>query len=149
MKLTAPQIAALRYANSRQLWASTINDGNGNMRRSIQSLFKIGLIDWHPTFQNVVLTKAGQAVLDQTPRNPIVYDYLRAKRRCEETRSPQRRVKWSQEVLRIWKLMPAHARKEADRIWLAAGWNGLCEAGKHGLDFKGQRCDLCQLEATP
>lgn len=22
-------------------------------------------------------------------------------------------------------------------------WNGLCPASKHGLDFKGQACDLC------
>ena len=24
-----------------------------------------------------------------------------------------------------------------------APWNGMCPAGKHGLDFEGQRCDLC------
>lgn len=24
-----------------------------------------------------------------------------------------------------------------------AQWSGFCEAGKHGLDFEGQRCDLC------
>jgi len=22
-------------------------------------------------------------------------------------------------------------------------WDGLCPAGKHGLDFQGQPCDLC------
>lgn len=22
-------------------------------------------------------------------------------------------------------------------------WNGLCPRGQHGLDFEGQRCDLC------
>lgn len=24
-------------------------------------------------------------------------------------------------------------------------WNGLCPAGKHGLDFEGQTCDLCAI----
>lgn len=23
-------------------------------------------------------------------------------------------------------------------------WNGMCPARKHGLDFEGQRCDLCE-----
>jgi hypothetical protein len=26
-------------------------------------------------------------------------------------------------------------------------WNGLCPAGKHGLDHEGQACDLCAAEA--
>jgi hypothetical protein len=26
---------------------------------------------------------------------------------------------------------------------VTAKWNGLCPAGKHGLDFRGQPCDLC------
>ena len=25
----------------------------------------------------------------------------------------------------------------------AAGWNGLCPSGRHGLDYRGQACDLC------
>jgi hypothetical protein len=25
-------------------------------------------------------------------------------------------------------------------------WNGLCPAGKHGLDHEGQPCDLCAAE---
>lgn len=25
----------------------------------------------------------------------------------------------------------------------ASRWNGLCPAGKHGLDVQGQRCDRC------
>ena len=25
-------------------------------------------------------------------------------------------------------------------------WNGMCPAGKHGLDFEGQDCDVCQHE---
>jgi len=26
------------------------------------------------------------------------------------------------------------------------GWSGMCKAGKHGLDYKGQACDLCPRE---
>jgi hypothetical protein len=26
-------------------------------------------------------------------------------------------------------------------------WSGMCPAGKHGLDYKGQMCDLCPREA--
>jgi len=25
-------------------------------------------------------------------------------------------------------------------------WSGLCPAGKHGLDFEGQDCDVCRHE---
>ena len=27
-------------------------------------------------------------------------------------------------------------------------WNGMCPAGKHGLDYEGQRCDLCPSTET-
>jgi len=27
-------------------------------------------------------------------------------------------------------------------------WTGLCPAGRHGLDWYGQRCDLCLLPAA-
>jgi hypothetical protein len=27
-------------------------------------------------------------------------------------------------------------------------WSGMCPAGKHGLDYQGQACDLCPKEAT-
>jgi len=31
-----------------------------------------------------------------------------------------------------------------------AEWNGMCPAGKHGLDHRGQMCDLCpQPKAAP
>ena len=28
-------------------------------------------------------------------------------------------------------------------------WNGMCPAGKHGLDYETQECDLCAREAKP
>jgi len=27
------------------------------------------------------------------------------------------------------------------------GWSGLCPSGTHGLDFRGQRCDLCPSDS--
>lgn len=30
-----------------------------------------------------------------------------------------------------------------------ATWNGKCSANKHGLDFKGQQCDLCGVTRLP
>lgn len=27
-------------------------------------------------------------------------------------------------------------------------WSGLCNAEKHGLDYRGQRCDLCLKEPS-
>ena len=29
------------------------------------------------------------------------------------------------------------------KIGRPRSWNGMCPAAKHGLDFEGQRCDLC------
>ena len=37
----------------------------------------------------------------------------------------------------------AFAALELMELRHGAQWNGLCPAGKHGLDFEGQRCDLC------
>lgn len=34
-----------------------------------------------------------------------------------------------------------------DRDWYGY-WNGMCPARKHGLDWKGQRCDLCAYEGS-
>lgn len=28
-------------------------------------------------------------------------------------------------------------------------WNGMCPARKHGLDYKGQTCNLCPIESRP
>ena len=30
----------------------------------------------------------------------------------------------------------------------APKWSGMCPAGKHGLDYEGQRCDLCPSTET-
>lgn len=60
MTLSRPQIDALRYVNGRQLYAETINEGDGNMRRSILSLFKLGLLGWDPIYLGrAMLTPAG------------------------------------------------------------------------------------------
>ena len=29
-----------------------------------------------------------------------------------------------------------------------AAWNGLCSSGQHGLDYRGQVCDLCRFTPT-
>jgi hypothetical protein len=62
--LSRPQIDALRYASGRQLYADDINNGNGNMRRTLLSLLKIGMLAWDPIYQGrVVLTTAGKQKL--------------------------------------------------------------------------------------
>jgi hypothetical protein len=38
-------------------------------------------------------------------------------------------------VKRGWRLWPGEAA--------TSPWNGLCAAGRHGLDYEGQACDLC------
>lgn len=64
MTLSQPQIDALRYVNGRQLYADDINNGNGNMRRTLLSLLKIGMLDWDPIYRGrVVLTDAGKQKL--------------------------------------------------------------------------------------
>jgi hypothetical protein len=63
-KLSGPQINALRYANGRQLYATDINGGNGNMRRTLLWLLKHGLLDWDPIYhERVALTKLGKQKL--------------------------------------------------------------------------------------
>ena len=64
MKLSRPQLNALRYANGRQLYADTINDGDGNLRRSLLWLIKHGLLGWDPIYRGgVVLTDLGKQKL--------------------------------------------------------------------------------------
>lgn len=65
-RLSRPQIEALRYAKGRQLYAATINDGNGNLRRTLQWLIKHGLLGWDPTYHGrVVLTDLGTRKLEE------------------------------------------------------------------------------------
>lgn len=64
MKLSRPQIDALRYAKGRQLYADNINKGNGNMRRTLLSLLKHELLGWDPIYHGrVVLTALGEQKL--------------------------------------------------------------------------------------
>jgi hypothetical protein len=66
-KLSRPQIDALRYARSRQLYAADINDGDGNMRRTLLWLIKHGLLGWDPIYSGrVVLTKLGEQKLTES-----------------------------------------------------------------------------------
>ena len=59
-KLSQPQFDALRYAKGRQLYAKDINEGNGNLRRSLLWLLKHGLLAWDPIYQGrIVLTELG------------------------------------------------------------------------------------------
>lgn len=65
-KLSRPQFNALRYAKGRQLYAKDINEGNGNMRRSLLWLLKHALLAWDPIYKaRVVLTKLGEQKLDE------------------------------------------------------------------------------------
>lgn len=71
MKLSRPQLDALRYANGRQLYAKDINDGNGNRRRSLLSLLKIGMLGWDPIYRGrVVLTAIGEQKLAEIREKP-------------------------------------------------------------------------------
>jgi hypothetical protein len=64
VKLSQPQIEALRYANGRQLYAADINGGNGNRRRTLLWLLKHGLLSWDPIYTGrVVLTELGRRKL--------------------------------------------------------------------------------------
>ena len=38
------------------------------------------------------------------------------------------------------------AMKIAKLLQQGGSWSGMCPAGKHGLDHRGQTCDLCSLE---
>ncbi len=54
--------------SGRQLYAADINGGNGNMRRTLLSLFHLGLLDWDALYKGrVVLTAVGTQTL-QTER---------------------------------------------------------------------------------
>jgi hypothetical protein len=102
--LSRPQLDAIRYAKGRQLFAADVNEGNGNTRRTLLSLFKLGMLSWDPLLRGrVVVTAAG---LEQLAKDR-------------------------------WKKLPDIKKRS---------WCGLCPAGKHGLDFEGQHCDLCPRE---
>jgi hypothetical protein len=112
VKLSRPQLDALRYAKGRMLFAKDINEGNGNRRRTLQWLIKHGMLDWDPLYHGrVVVTAAGEEQIAKG-REQLAKD------------------RWN---------------KRPD--FLKARWSGFCEAGKHGLDFEGQRCDLCASES--
>lgn len=64
MTLSRQQLKALRYAAGRHLDAKSINEGDGNLRRSILSLFKIGLVAWDPIYNGRArVTEAGERAL--------------------------------------------------------------------------------------
>jgi hypothetical protein len=127
MMLSRPQIDALRYAKGRMLFAADINSGNGNLRRTLLSLIKIGMLDWDPIYRGrLVLTPAGEQQL-------------------QNDRDRKRDARAKLGVIGRPVSDPPHAILPAPREW----WNGLCPAGKHGLDFEGQRCDLCAAEENP
>lgn len=64
MTLSLQQLKALRYTAGRHVYAESINEGDGNLRRSILSLFKIGLLRWDPIYSGrATVTEAGQRVL--------------------------------------------------------------------------------------
>ncbi len=116
MKLSRPQIDALRYASGRQLYADAINSGNGNLRRTLSWLINHGLLGWDPTYQGrVVVTAEGEQALKDAERTPVVADYLRAKRRAETARTAKLGAKWRAEAGRIWRVMNAHARRAAQK----------------------------------
>ena len=59
-KLSRPQLDALRYARGRQLYAESINVGNGNLRRTLLWLLKHELLDWDPIYHGrIILTERG------------------------------------------------------------------------------------------
>jgi hypothetical protein len=65
-KLSQAQFDALRYADGRQLYADSINNGNGNQRRTLLWLIDHGLLTWHPLYYGrVVLTDVGKQKLDE------------------------------------------------------------------------------------
>ena len=112
-KLSRPQIDALRYAKGRMIYAADINGGNGNRRRTLLSLFKIGMLAWDPIYHaRVVLTAAGEQQLQQA------------------------------------RLLARVAKAKLGRIGRPRSWSGMCPAGKHGLDYEGQLCDLCPSTET-
>jgi hypothetical protein len=62
--LSRPQINALRYVRGRALYATDVNEGDGNVKRSILWLLDHGLLGWDPIYHGrVVLTEAGTQAL--------------------------------------------------------------------------------------
>ena len=49
---------------------------------------------------------------------------------------------WDKITERYKQLATTHNAK-LGRIGRPSSWSGMCPAGKHGLDYEGQRCDLC------
>lgn len=69
-KLSRPQFDALRYASGRQLYARDVNEGNGNMRRTLLWLIEHELLAWDPIYHGrLVLTETGsQKLADERQR---------------------------------------------------------------------------------
>jgi hypothetical protein len=116
MKLSRPQVAALRYVRGRMLFASDVDAGNGNMRRSIMTLFKLGMLAWDPIYTTrIVLTKTGKEALeDIAVRLPVVAKYLRAKHHTEAARTIAQQLKWKAEAFRLFASMTATERQAAE-----------------------------------
>jgi hypothetical protein len=122
--LSQPQIAALRYAKGRMLYARDLNNGNGNMRRTLLSLLKLKMLDWHSMMGYLVVTPAGLEQIDRA----------RAKKLAKVRKTiddPRTRLNFHR------MLRDSEREQQTD-------WSGLCPAGKHGLDYRGQACDLCE-----
>lgn len=65
-KLSRPQFDALRYAKGRQLYAKDLNEGNGNLRRTLLWLLKHELLAWDPIYRGrIALTALGAQTLDK------------------------------------------------------------------------------------
>lgn len=67
---------------------------------------------------------------------------------CEARAAAQTCIDCGRDVnlLAVEALPLAKRHRLRDGLWSCAGavpWDGLCSAGKHGLDFDGQPCDLC------
>jgi hypothetical protein len=79
-----------------------------------------------------------------------------------EAVSPEAAMKLGAELLWVGKKVQLLGKGKARRLddqhityeaVLASGpapkgpeWNGMCPDNKHGLDYEGQRCDLCKIE---
>jgi hypothetical protein len=70
--LSGPQLHALRYAKGRQLYAADVNAGNGNLRRTLLSLLKIGLLSWDPIYKGrLVITDLGEQKLQEAHQRDL------------------------------------------------------------------------------
>jgi hypothetical protein len=64
--LSRPQLTILRYVKGHQLYAADINSGNGNRRRTLLSLLKLGMLSLDPIYRgHIELTEAGKQQLQQ------------------------------------------------------------------------------------